>query len=173
VDYLYPTGPGTINRFLTIDGQTNEQLIVIPAQFRSTGGPPTKGVERVYTNLQFEVYHAPNTDADFVAPSIWQVRAVRAGNGIRFEVLATDDSGQVTRVVVLYRAVGTNAWSNVEPTYDPATQTALATVAGLGTNIEYFAQAVDPSGNVALALDHGNAFTEVTFNILYLPLIRR
>jgi hypothetical protein len=39
--------------------------------------------------------------------------------------------------------------------------------------IEYFAQAMDPSENVALALDHGNAFTQVSTLNLYLPLIRR
>ncbi len=43
--------------------------------------------------------------------------------------------------------------------------------------IEYFAQAVDPSGNVALALDHGNPFDEVKAAVemptIYLPLVSR
>jgi hypothetical protein len=40
--------------------------------------------------------------------------------------------------------------------------------------IEYFAQAVDRTGNVALALDHGNPFTEVEAGgAIYLPLIYR
>jgi len=40
--------------------------------------------------------------------------------------------------------------------------------------IEYIAQAVDPSGNVSLALSHGLPFTEVKpAPRVYLPLIRR
>ena len=44
-----------------------------------------------------------------------------------------------------------------------------------GNAIEYFAQAVDDTGNVAIALDHGMPFTHVTkadYGI-YLPLIRK
>ena len=76
-------------------------------------------------------------------------------------------------LALLYWLVGTNAWTKAELTYNPATQQATGTLAGLNGPIEYFAQAVDPSGNVALALDHGNAFTQVSALNLYLPLIRR
>jgi hypothetical protein len=40
--------------------------------------------------------------------------------------------------------------------------------------IEYFAQAVDPSGNVALSLNHGTPYTLViNGGFVYLPLLRR
>ena len=44
----------------------------------------------------------------------------------------------------------------------------------VGGPVEYFVQAVDPTGNVALALDHGNPFQAQPANtILYRPLIVR
>ena len=150
------------------------QLVVTPGQFRASGVvSPTTGTERLYNSLQFDVYRAPFSDTDFVAPSIWQVQAFGIGGTVTFNVLVTDDSGQVPRVVLLYRLVGTKAWTKAELNYDPATQRATKTVTGLNGPIEYFAQAVDPSGNVALALDHGNAFTQVSTLNLYLPLIMR
>jgi hypothetical protein len=174
LDYLYPSAPGTLNRFLTIDGQMHDRLVVAPGQFRASGsGTPTVGVERLYSSLQFEVYHAPIADTDFIAPSIWQVGATSSGSGVGFDVLVTDDSGSVARVVVLYRATTSATWSKAELTYDPATQHATGSVSGLGGVIEYFAQAVDGSGNVALALDHGNAFALATSHKIYLPLIQR
>ena len=54
-----------------------------------------------------------------------------------------------------------------------AAQPAMGSVSGLSGQIEYFVQAVDSTGNVALALDHGNPFALVTTTSLYLPLIRR
>ena len=172
----YPAGLGTINRFLSIDGQLHERLVVVPGQFRATGtggSGQTVGTERLYTGLQFEVYHAPFDATDFIAPSIAQVSADVAGQGVTFNVLATDDRESISRVVVLYRSTTRNVWSKAELTYNPATQTATGSVSGLSGQIEYFVQAVDSTGNVALALDHGNPFALVTTTSLYLPLIRR
>jgi hypothetical protein len=176
VQEWYPAQMGTANRFLSIDGQSRERLVVVPAQFRATTTTtPTLGVLRRYTNLEFEVYHAPYTATDFSAPTIWDVIAVQADDGVTFRVQVEDDSYVVSRVVVLYREAGDNTWSKVELIYNPNTGWAEATVAGLGdTDIYYFAQAVDATGNVALAMDHGLAYTGVnTDHFVYLPLIVR
>jgi hypothetical protein len=57
--------------------------------------------------------------------------------------------------------------------YNAASGWAEGKVEPLEGPIEYIAQAVDRMGNVALALDHGNPFTEVEAGVLsiYLPLI--
>ena len=173
----YPVVPGTLNRFLGIDGQSRERLVVTPGQFRAAGAvSPTVGTQRLYSSLQYEIYHAPFTDTDFIAPSLWQVQAVVTGTTMTFDVRVTDDSGNVARVVVLYRETTDNAWKMAELNLDSATQTwRKSSESGLRGEIEFFAQAVDPSGNVALALDHGNAFSQVltTETRLYLPLVRK
>jgi hypothetical protein len=62
----------------------------------------------------------------------------------------------------------------VELDYNSGTGWASGSVPLPGDAIEYFAQAVDPTGNVALALDHGNPFQGVTaVSEVYLPLTLR
>jgi hypothetical protein len=180
----FPTSPGTVNRFLGIDGEAHERLVVVPAQFRATEGlSPTVGVERLYTNLQFELYHAPFDAADFIAPIVWQASGTRSGTGttITFNVVVADPSSGslpvgegVQRVVVLYRTVDSAMWSKLELTYNAAAQTATGSVSNpefVDMPVEFFVQAVDVTGNVALALDYGNPF--VIEQQLHLPLIRR
>jgi hypothetical protein len=67
----------------------------------------------------------------------------------------------VGRVVILYAPTGGSgprAWQRLEPVWNSATGYAEATIPLPGGRIQFFAQAVDATGNVALALDHGNPF---------------
>jgi hypothetical protein len=172
-DHWYPAQIATINRFLGRDGQSRDRLVVLPGQFTATAATtPTRGTQRLYSNLALQIYRAPLTDADFIAPSIWQVRAISSPLSLRFRVQVEDDSGSVARTVVLYRQEGENAWSRVELAYNPATGWATGSAPPVDRDIYYFAQAVDPSGNVTLALDHGNPFERVVRAVLvYLPLV--
>ncbi|MCA9970479.1 MAG: cadherin-like domain-containing protein, partial [Anaerolineales bacterium] len=72
-----------------------------------------------------------------------------------------DDAGAVRRVLLLYRETAVSTWTAVELPLDPATGRAAAFLPPAGGPIEYVVQAVDASGNVALALDHGSPFTAV------------
>jgi hypothetical protein len=76
---------------------------------------------------------------------------------LTFTILVTDDESAIEQVVVLYRELASNEWKRVNLAHDRATDTASASVAASG-EVEYFVQAVDATGNVALALDHGNPF---------------
>ena len=169
----YPAQMGVVNRFLSIDGESPERLVVVPGQFQATTtAAPTIGVQRLYSALSFEVYHAPYTATDFVAPTIWDVRALQSDTGVSFRVRVEDDSWSVARVVVLYREGSSNTWSKIELPYNAGTGWAEGTVSGLGSEVEYFSQAVDPTGNVALALDHGRAYSAVSQEQrVYLPLV--
>jgi len=188
----YPANSVVINRLLSIDGTSHEQLVVIPAQFQATSeATPTVGVLRRYTELRYEVYHAPFTTTDFVAPSIWAVRAISNSVELRFEVWVDDKAetadqmSGVSRVIVLYRLGEETTWRKVELTYVGQNAAGIGIAEGVvapltGETIEYFAQAVDGAGNVALALDHGNPFTEVESGAepppgiaIYLPLVMR
>ena len=169
----YPAQMGVVNRFLSIDGESQERLVVVPGQFRATTPTtPTIGVQRLYSALSFEVYHAPFTATDHVAPTIWDVRALQSDTGMIFRVRVEDDSWSVARVVVLYREGSSNTWSKIELSYNAGTGWAEGAVSGLGSEIEYFSQAVDPTGNVALAMDHGRAYSAVSREQrVYLPLV--
>jgi hypothetical protein len=165
-DYWYPVGIGTINRFLNLKGQSEEQLVVVPGQFRSA--PPLHppqwgrqrggGTERLYTHLQFEIFHAPLDNNDFDPPRIWHVAAGRNGSQVDFTMAVEDDIGATPRVVVLYRELPSMTWQKVELLYNPLQQVATGTVPATAEVMAYFVQAVDSSGNVSLALDHGNAW---------------
>jgi hypothetical protein len=133
------------------------------------------GTHRLYSELEFEVYHAPFTVTDFIAPSIWQVEAISRSVALQFRVQVEDDSGEIERAVVLYRPLASAIWSRCELSHSVATGWAEGSAAPVSGPIEYFAQAVDSTGNVALATDHGNPFHEVKVyrSIVYLPLVLR
>jgi len=132
-------------------------------------------VERLYSQLSFEVYHAPYTATDYAAPTIWTVEAIDAGDGITLRVQVEDESGAISRVVVLYREENVTTWSKAELTYDPGTGWATGSAGEPSGEFYYFAQAVDGTGNVTLAMDHGRAFTGVRReeHDVYLPLVLR
>ena len=115
----YPTVPGSINRFLSIDGQSRERLVVVPAQYRAHGPGSSIGTERRYNSLDFAVYRAPFTATDFIAPNIWQVDAFSTTVNVVFRVRVSDDSGSIHRVVMLYRRTNANTWSRVDLAHDP------------------------------------------------------
>jgi hypothetical protein len=177
VDVLFPGRLGITNKLLTLDGHTNDQLVIIPIQFRATGiTTPTVGNVRQYSALQFEVYHAPESVTDFTAPAIWQVEHTVASNGqVTFNALITtdDQDDEVERSVLLVRPFSSNTWQKVELTYNTSTDGASGTVSGLQGRFEYFVQAVDSAGNVSLALDHGLPYQGVVPLKLFLPLIRK
>ena len=77
-------------------------------------------------------------------------------------MLVEDDSGSVARVVVLYHTANPTTWDKIELPYDPESGYAEATMPSVNDPLYYFVQAVDPTGNVALALDNGRPFTHVT-----------
>jgi hypothetical protein len=141
-----------------------QQLVVVPGQFYATAGiTPTTGTERLYDSLDLVVYTAPFSTTDFVAPQVWSVEAITDMAGeITFEVIVNDDDGSLDRVIVLYFLEGQNVWQPVELTISDGM--ASATIPQPVGEMLYFVQAVDDSGNVAVALDHGNLYSVSTSN---------
>ena len=146
----WPRRVAAIDRLPLSEG-TERRLVVIPAQYRRPR------VERIYEQLTFEVYFS--NAADYRPPSIWEVRFTDTPQGIDFNVWASDASG-VQRVVVTYTK-GDGQWRSIE----------LQDV-GMGThwftfvprlnrdNLEFFVQAVDNAGNVAVHTDKGRMFRQ-------------
>ncbi len=175
----YPAQVGGINRFWAHNQQSQDRLVVVPGQFKPdlAASTPTHtiGTQRLYSSLQFEIYRSPISETDYIAPSIWQVEAISTTLGLRFHVNTTDQF-TVTRVIVLYRQTNEFSWTKKELIDNPATGDAETTVPLPTGPIEYFAQAVDTAGNVALALDHGKPFTQIktgAVSEMYLPVIMK
>jgi hypothetical protein len=141
----------------------------VPGQFKPGGGG--RGTQRLYSHLEFEVFHAPFGNSDFVAPSIWDAQRWRDTDGrtVHFDVLVTDQESPIDRVVVLYRLQGSHTWQLLDLTYDPLTQIACG-AAEITVPYEFLVQAVDLSGNVSLALNHGFGFNGDLW-ALHLPVI--
>ena len=177
---LFPAVLGNIVRLLQTTGVVDQQLNVVPAQFiATTTATPTIGVERAFRRLDYAIYHAPFEDTDFIPPSIRVTTAFTFSGQILFAVKADDTRaadpltpGEVTRVVVLYRRLGAPTWTRLDPTYNVNNDVWFASIPANGV-VEYFAQAVDASGNVATALDYGNPFRIVTPWVQALPMVTR
>ena len=171
---------GNIVRLLQTSGVVDQQLNVVPAQFiATTTATPTIGVERAFRRLNYAIYHAPFEDTDFIPPSIRVTTAFTGLGQIAFGVKADDTRaadpltpGEVTRVVVLYRRLGESRWTLLELSYNVNNEVWLGLIPANGV-VEYFAQAVDASGNVATALDYGNPFRIVTPWVFALPIVAR
>ena len=177
VDEWYPVHMASINRALTIDGP-KERLVIVPGQFLQTdlvaraGLSQTLGTQRLYESLDLEIYKSPFESDDFIAPRIWQVEALRSGNNLEFVIEVNDNSEVLERVLILYRTVNSNTWTALDLDYDAQTTFAKTSIADPDQGIYYFAQAVDPSGNVALALDKGKPFSEIEDRQnVYLPFL--
>ncbi|MBP8298111.1 MAG: hypothetical protein KAX84_18515, partial [Burkholderiales bacterium] len=177
---LFPAVMGNVVRLLDTDGGVDQQLNVVPAQFlATTTATPTIGVERAYSHLEYEIQHAPFTDTDLIPPSVRLIAAFGSAGQITFSVKADDTrsadpltAGEVRRVLVLYRAPGEPTWARKELAYSPVADRWTGGVGASG-EIEYFAQAVDATGNVATALDYGNPFRAATARATYLPVVAR
>jgi hypothetical protein len=118
----------------------------------------TVGILRRYNSLQVEVYSAPFEATDFIAPQIFRTTASLTGNLLNFEVEVVDDSGSVERVVVLYRGQNQRHWSMLELGAVDGDDVARGTAVSPYGIVEYFVQAVDDTGNVALATNSGAPF---------------
>ena len=116
-----------------------------------------RGTQRLYNNLQsLEATTAPLNAADFSAPTISAIDVISSSTALTFNVtpkmIAVDGRrggavcGRERHLVVARR-----------PIYNPK-PASRAHLTPVGGPIVYFAQVADPSGNVALALDHGGFF---------------
>jgi len=131
--------------------------------------------------LDVDVFYASDTDNDVLPPSVRAVTSTfDALTGVlTFHVQATDlvaasplQPGIVARVVVLYRPVQSTSWVKKELAWNGVAGewTASTLISG---PIEYFAQVVDGSGNVTVALDYGRPWQTGWTQRRFLPLLVR
>jgi hypothetical protein len=169
----YPVLTQSINRFLTVDGVFNQQVVVVPGQFIATPDTsPTSGIQRLYQNMELAIYAYPHEVNDFVPPTINGSYA-QLNNGQWHYTIQASDESDIQRVVVLYRTAGSNQWQKLELPYNSSTQEATYTLDQPAEAIvDYFIQVVDGAGNVAIRLSFEANHGPLNNN-LYLPLVNR
>jgi len=140
------------------------RLVVVPAQYRSqTAGI---GIERRFDVMTYTVYYS-NT-ADIIPPSVWRVEALPQQVAVEVEVT---DWSDVIRVVAAY-TVGAGAWRAVDLVEDAGNANLWTGSLPEASSLEWFVQAVDGCGNVAVVNNKGAYFGPPGSRI-WLPLMVR
>jgi hypothetical protein len=154
VESLDASFPTTLQR---ISGPVGAQrLLVAAGQYQGAGA----SAQRLFTEIDGTLlpYSGPTAgERDEVAPRFLTVDGRRISNvsggqeGVQFDIV-TDDTA--TRVVVLYRETGSPAWLPLELAGrdNPVGRAwfASAPLTAVDSEVEFFVQSVDASGNVGV-----------------------
>ena len=150
-DVSYPTKLQSIASLATPTG-TRQRLVLFSGQFRSdsTFEPQGVGIQRRFTALSGNVFYTAPNVTDFRPPDFGPVEVTKADSTIGFAVDVTDNVGGasgVKRVLVLYRdASGT--WKSIEMSHSSPRWSGAGSL--VGDTAEWFIQAVDGAGDVAV-----------------------
>ena len=151
---VFPSALQTVNRFTTAVGAV-DQLVLVPGQFRST--TLTTGIQRLFTDIHTTVFYGPAT-GDFTPPVITSSAAIEGAGTVTFIVDVADAGGEVRKVTVLFQDVaGAGVWTEVVLVLGSDGSWHGAAPATPGEK-EFFVQAVDAAGNVAISSNKGELF---------------
>jgi hypothetical protein len=104
-----------------------------------------------------------------VPPSIWNIQAIGDGSTAQVTVDVTDLSN-VIRVGVTY-TLGDGTWTTIDLTQNISNPNQWTGTIPNDETVEWFVQAVDGAGNVAINDNKGAYFGSIDFRI-WLPIIR-
>jgi hypothetical protein len=156
VDAAFPSKLQNIGAYTAPDGP-RQRLAMIPGQFVGDGGTPGVGLQRRFTNLGVTVLYAAVSVTDFTAPTFQSVNAAAAGGTVTFTA-DVSDANNIVRVLALYRDGAT--WRSLDLT--TTSTSGIRRFAGTGAAsagaIDYFLQAVDAAGNVAVSSNKATLF---------------
>ena len=149
-DVIFPTKLQWIGTVGTPTGP-RQRLGLFTGQFRSDGIHEALGIgtQRRFTSLAGTVFYTPTSATDFSPPSFGPVTVSQVGGNVAFDVDITDNGGatNVKRVLTLYKDA-TGLWKSIEMSQSSSRWTGAGPL--VGTGVEWFIQAVDGSGNVAV-----------------------
>ncbi|NNC74755.1 MAG: hypothetical protein HKN93_04510, partial [Acidimicrobiia bacterium] len=155
----FPSALQAVNRYQTKAG-LRDQLVLVPGQFRNTS--ETEGVQRLFTNLEGFVFYSPIAETDFKVPTITEVTGTGSPLGITFDVEVTDTGSGVGRVYVLFKDPADFRWVGLDLAPNGVGSWSGTAVGASGLK-DYFVQAVDLAGNVAVSSNKAELF--VTGNV--------
>jgi CSLREA domain-containing protein len=163
-DVAFPSKLQTVRTFVTPTG-IQQRLVLVTGQFFtqhcSTNPDPQVGVQRLFSHVAGRVFRSQSTD--YIPPAFQLINATKVGTNAAFAVDVTDrtptGAGQVKQVVVGVRSGTATAWTFVNLAQSSTNPTRWSGGAPIsGTDFEYFVQAVDAAGNVAVSTNKGFYF---------------
>ncbi len=149
------TGAGSKETLVATAGQYNPNL--------------SSDRQRIYTGMNFDVYYHTSS-SDWTAPAITSMSSSLGAGAATVTVGASDPSG-VHAVVIAYTD-GAGVWASASLTWNGQVWTGSFPAS---TATQFFVQAVDGAGNVAVD-DHGGAYYQPGDHLehrLFLPLVLR
>lgn len=174
-DIFYPSKPWSVNYFDALADPTSGaiQLMVTPAQYRSSTSSSLTGTLREYNTMDFRLFYSGNTQtyganrpalAD--APDISQVAATVNGSTVTFHMTVTGDpSAGIQAVWVTYTATSgdlAGRWQSLDlsrDSQDSRRWTGSLNLANTNPQeIRYMVQAVNGVGLVTLAENLGDYY---------------
>jgi hypothetical protein len=142
----------------SVSSTPRQRLVVVPAHYRTDVTADSSGVGSMefYDRVTTDVYYAQSED--YRAPYIREVTPSISENTVGVRVRTTDAAG-VERVVVLAK-FGDAQWRTIElsPATAANTWTASIAIPEPRHDLEFFVQAVDANGNVAISNNKGNNY---------------
>ena len=157
--------PATLQRITDVGAQ--QRLLVAAGQYESN--------QRLFRQIKGELLPRTGTSDDraprFIGVAGQTVNDVgSAGRGVQFNIVtenAKPTEFDATRVVVVYREVGDDAWSSIELAGQPIAAGTRkwfgsAPLSNPAAEVEFFAQSVDASGNVGVTSNKIENFLATT-----------
>jgi Tol biopolymer transport system component len=168
-DVAFPSRLQAVRTFETPTGRV-QRVVVVTGQFFRNTAPDANGtgIQRLFTHVAGRAFRS--TSQDYVPPAFQSIYATKVGSNAAFTVDVTDQTqtgaaGQVKRVLVAVKS-GTAApadWTFADLAKSSSNPTRwTGGVAITGTDFEYFVQAVDMAGNVAVSTNKGFYFAGAT-----------
>jgi PKD repeat protein len=145
----YPSVFFTPNALNLTTGK-KEMLVATAGQYNPN---LTTGQQRIFNNMDFDVYHHANTN-DWTPPTTYLTNHNLQANTATVTVTTSDASG-VKEVVVAYTD-GKGTWNSANLTENGGTWTGNFAATA---ETEFFVQAVDKTGNVAVNDNGGEYFS--------------
>ena len=153
----FPTRIQDLRTFDTPNG-TRQRLVLTVGRYRSDGVPDAAGVgtQILFTRVIGRTFYSASRD--FTPPALGPVTLDRVGTslvGFSLDVTDVDPTGgtpDVKRVLVLYLDGG--IWRSLDLGHIGSHYSGAGPLAG--TSTEYYVEAVDTAGNVAVTSDKGD-----------------
>ncbi len=146
-DAAFPASISRVNSTVDPAGREVQTLAVVPSRFRPDPATPGRGTQRLFTRVNALVHYSDPTDTDFVAPKISQSSG-SVVNGTAGFAVDTDPTAQ--RVYVLFKGTGgtgSSTWKGIDLVRTPGTDRWTGGAQTASSEIEFFVQAGDASGN--------------------------
>lgn len=164
-DVAFPSRLQAVRTFETPTDRV-QRVVVVTGQFFRNTAPDANGtgIQRLFTRVAGRAFRS--TSQDYIPPAFQLIDATKVGSNAAFTVDVTDQTptgiGTVKRVLVGVKSGTANPanWTFADlgqSLANPKRWTGGAAITG--TDFEYFVQAIDAAGNVAVSTNKGFYFT--------------